>query len=49
MCQPHTALSVSQVAEFLGCYESQSAFATVFRRHTGVTTRVFRLDWYYCI
>jgi AraC-like DNA-binding protein len=37
----HTRLPIGQIAEHLG-YESQSAFARMFRRHTGVTPRVFR-------
>jgi AraC-like DNA-binding protein len=36
-----TRLSIGQVAERLG-YESQSAFAKMFRRHVGVTPRNFR-------
>jgi AraC family transcriptional regulator len=36
-----TRLPVGQVAARLG-YESQSAFAKMFRRHTGVTPRAFR-------
>jgi AraC-like DNA-binding protein len=39
----HTGLSIGQVAERLG-YESQSAFAKMFRRHVGMTPRVFRAD-----
>jgi AraC-like DNA-binding protein len=39
----HTPLSIGQVAELLG-YESQSAFARMFRRHNGVTPRAFRSD-----
>lgn len=37
----HTPLSVAEVAGHLG-YESQSAFAKAFRRHVGVTPRLFR-------
>jgi AraC family transcriptional regulator len=37
----HTPLSVAEVAGRLG-YESQSAFAKAFRRHAGVTPRLFR-------
>jgi AraC family transcriptional regulator len=36
-----TQLSIGQVSQRLG-YESQSAFAKMFRRHVGVTPRVFR-------
>jgi AraC family transcriptional regulator len=37
----HTPLSVAEVAGRLG-YESQSAFAKAFRRHVGMTPRLFR-------
>jgi AraC family transcriptional regulator len=37
----HTPLSVAEVAGRLG-YESQSAFARAFRRHVGMTPRLFR-------
>lgn len=36
-----TPLSIGQIADRLG-YQSQSAFAKLFRRHVGVTPRVFR-------
>jgi AraC-like DNA-binding protein len=36
-----SSLTVAQTAERLG-FESQSAFAKMFRRHVGVTPRVFR-------
>jgi len=39
----HTRLPIGRIAERLG-YESQSAFTRMFRRHTGVTPRVFRSD-----
>jgi AraC-like DNA-binding protein len=38
-----TSSSVGAIAERLG-WESQSAFAKAFRRHVGVTPRVFRAD-----
>jgi AraC-like DNA-binding protein len=37
----HSGLSIGQTAERLG-FDSQSAFAKMFRRHVGVTPRVFR-------
>lgn len=37
----HSQLSILRIAETLG-YESQSAFARRFRRHTGTTPRAFR-------
>jgi AraC-like DNA-binding protein len=37
----HSRLSIVRIAETLG-YESQSAFARTFRRHTGTTPRAFR-------
>jgi AraC-like DNA-binding protein len=37
----HSRLSIARIAETLG-YESQSAFARTFRRHTATTPRAFR-------
>jgi len=37
----HSRRSIMRIAETLG-YESQSAFARTFRRHTGTTPRAFR-------